>query len=123
ELPIKAEEKARSNSFTLNTHSLLKQKMEPSRTAGAADDQLARTSEIESQFSSVVYELSQQVQGAMENMLKMINEVDQSSTEVTEDMEKCKESALERSKTLEEQKEHFQRAAYAILNMLNNQGG
>uniref|UniRef100_M1B5J9 Uncharacterized protein n=2 Tax=Solanum tuberosum TaxID=4113 RepID=M1B5J9_SOLTU len=57
----------------------------------------------------------------MENMLKMINEIDQSSTEVTEDMEKCKESALERSKTLEEQKEHFQRAAYAILDMLNNQ--
>lgn len=51
------------------------------------------------------------------------SEVDQSSTEVTEDMEKCKESALERSKTLEEQKEHFQRAAYAILNMLNNHGG
>ncbi|KAL3361371.1 hypothetical protein AABB24_014331 [Solanum stoloniferum] len=95
--------------------------MELSRTAGAADDQLARTSEIESQLSSVVYELSQQVQGAMENMLKMINEIDQSSTEVTEDMEKCKESALERSKTLEEQKEHFQRAAYAILDMLNNQ--
>ncbi|XP_015084760.1 uncharacterized protein LOC107028232 [Solanum pennellii] len=97
--------------------------MELSGTAGAADDQLARTSEIESQLSTVVYELSQQVQGAMENMLKMINEVDHSSTEVTEDMEKCKESALERSKTLEEQKEHFQRAAYAILNMLNNQGG
>ncbi|TMW87597.1 hypothetical protein EJD97_019738 [Solanum chilense] len=112
--------------------------MELTGTDGAADDQLARTSEIESQLSTVVYvdalkwhvdgnsgtsELSQQVQGAMENMLKMINEVDQSSTEVTEDMEKCKESALERSKTLEEQKEHFQRAAYAILNMLNNQRG
>ncbi|MCD7453520.1 hypothetical protein HAX54_021220 [Datura stramonium] len=94
--------------------------MEPSRAA-AADDQLARTSEIESQLSSVVYELSQQVQVAMENMLKMINEIDQSSTEVTEDMEKCKDSALERRKTLEEQKEDFQRAAYAILNMLNNQ--
>ncbi|KAK4364951.1 hypothetical protein RND71_016309 [Anisodus tanguticus] len=30
-------------------------------------------------------------------------------------------TALERRKTLEEQKDHFQRAAYAILNMLNNQ--
>ncbi|CAN4127858.1 unnamed protein product [Withania somnifera] len=91
--------------------------MEPSRS----DDQLARTSEMGSQLSTVVYELSQQVQVAMENMLKMINEIDQSSTEVTEDMEKCKDSALERRKTLEEQKEDFQRAAYAILNMLNNQ--
>ncbi|XP_009783356.1 uncharacterized protein LOC142181106 [Nicotiana tabacum] len=95
--------------------------MEPSRDAAAGDDQLARTCEIESQLSSVVYDLSQQVQAAMENMLKMISEIDQSSTEVTEDMEKCKDSALERRKTLEEQKDHFQRAAYAILNMLNNQ--
>ncbi|XP_059318664.1 uncharacterized protein LOC132069279 [Lycium ferocissimum] len=87
-----------------------------------SDDQLqlAPTSEIESPLSSVVYELSQQVQRAMENMLKMINEIDQSSNEVTEDVEKCKDSALERRKTLEEQKEDFQRAAYAILNMLNN---
>ncbi|XP_009590703.1 uncharacterized protein [Nicotiana tomentosiformis] len=97
--------------------------MEPSRDAAAADDQLARTSEIESQLSSVLYDLSQQVQVAMEHMLKMINEIDQSSTEVTEDMEKCKDSALERRKTLEEQKDNFQRAAYAILNMLNNQEG
>lgn len=49
------------------------------------------------------------------------SEIDQSSTEVTEDLEKSKDSALERKKTLEEQKEDFQRAAYAILNMLNNQ--
>lgn len=68
-------------------------------------------------------DLSQQVQVAMEHMLKMINEIDQSSTEVTEDMEKCKDSALERRKTLEEQKDNFQRASYAILNMLNNQEG
>ncbi|KAF3614805.1 hypothetical protein BC332_21297 [Capsicum chinense] len=94
--------------------------MEPCRTA-AVDDQLASTSEIQSQLSSVVYDLSQQMQVAMENMLKMINEIDQSSTEVTEDLEKSKDSALERKKTLEEQKEDFQRAAYAILNMLNNQ--
>ncbi|KAM3282215.1 hypothetical protein P3S67_025860 [Capsicum chacoense] len=94
--------------------------MEPCRTA-AVDDQLASTSEIQSQLSSVVYDLSQQMQMAMENMLKMINEIDQSSTEVTEDLEKSKDSALERKKTLEEQKEDFQRAAYAILNMLNNQ--
>ncbi|KAK4355430.1 hypothetical protein RND71_024401 [Anisodus tanguticus] len=93
--------------------------MEPSITA-AADHQLVPIPEVESQFSSLVYELSQQVQGAMENMLKMINEIDQSSTEVMEEMEKCKDSALERRKTLEEQKDHFQRAAYAILNMLNN---
>ncbi|XP_060211234.1 uncharacterized protein LOC132638320 [Lycium barbarum] len=89
--------------------------------SGSADQlQLAPTSEIESPLSSVVYELSQQVQRAMENMLKMINEIDQSSNEVTEDVEKCKDSALERRKTLEEQKEDVQRAAYAILNMLNN---
>ncbi|KAM7459413.1 hypothetical protein LguiA_036407 [Lonicera macranthoides] len=74
----------------------------------------------ESQLSSLIYDLSQQVQGAMENMLKMTNEIDQNSAGVTEEIEKCKETALERNKTLEEEKEYFQKAAHTVLDMLNN---
>ncbi|XP_059658038.1 uncharacterized protein LOC132304399 [Cornus florida] len=82
--------------------------------------QLLRPSKVESQLSAVVYDLSQQVQSAMENMLKMINEIDQNSTGITEDIEKSKDSALERKKTLEEEKDRFQRTAYSVLDMLNN---
>ncbi|XAR69323.1 hypothetical protein NMG60_11000863 [Bertholletia excelsa] len=70
-------------------------------------------------FSSVLPYLSQQVQGAMESMLKIINEIDENSTGIMEEIEKCKENALEKKKTLEEQRESFQNAAYAVLEMLN----
>ncbi|KAK6927427.1 hypothetical protein RJ641_006018 [Dillenia turbinata] len=73
-----------------------------------------------SQLSSLVYDISQQVQVAMETMLKMTNEIDQNSAGVSEAIEKCKETALERKRTLEQEKERFQKAAYAILDMLND---
>ncbi|KAB2072637.1 hypothetical protein CXB51_018260 [Gossypium anomalum] len=76
--------------------------------------------EPESLLSSLVFDLSQHVQMAMENMLKMINEIDQNSLGIMEEVEKCKESALERKKSLEEEKEKFQKAAYTVLDMLNS---
>ncbi|XP_030543114.1 uncharacterized protein LOC115750092 [Rhodamnia argentea] len=75
--------------------------------------------EAESQLASLVYDMSQQAQAAMENMLKMINEADQSSAGIIKDIEKCRNSALERKKDLEEEKKQFQRAAYAVIDMLN----
>ncbi|KAL5783227.1 hypothetical protein ACOSP7_008256 [Xanthoceras sorbifolium] len=83
-------------------------------------DQPPSSSESESQFSSVVYDMSQQVQMAMTNMLKMISEIDQNSAGIVEEMDKCKISVLEKKKVLEEEKEQFQKAAYAVLEMLNN---
>ncbi|XP_076920364.1 uncharacterized protein LOC143581472 [Bidens hawaiensis] len=88
--------------------------------AASDNSQLLPISDGHSSLSSVIYELSQQVQAGMENMLKMVSEIDQSSNGVTEDIEKCNESALERKRTLEEEKELFQKAAYSVLDMLNN---
>ncbi|XP_031091536.1 uncharacterized protein LOC115996453 [Ipomoea triloba] len=85
------------------------------------DVQMAPTSDFDSQLNSIVSDLSQHVQVVMENMVKMIKEIDQNSTDIVEDIEKCKDTALERKRSLEEQKEHFQKAAYAVLNMLNNE--
>nr|GEW43647.1 hypothetical protein [Tanacetum cinerariifolium] len=82
--------------------------------------QLVPLSDAQSALSSVIYELSQQVQAGMENMLKMITEIDQGSGGIVEDIEKCKESALERKSILEEEKERFQKAAYSVLDLLNN---
>uniref|UniRef100_A0A2P2JQ83 Polyamine-modulated factor 1-binding protein 1 n=1 Tax=Rhizophora mucronata TaxID=61149 RepID=A0A2P2JQ83_RHIMU len=77
-------------------------------------------SEAESQLSSLVYDTSQQVQIAMENMLKMITKIDQNTAGIAEEIGKCKDSALERKKVLEEEKERCQKAAYTVLDMLNN---
>ncbi|KAI3992464.1 hypothetical protein MKX01_022555 [Papaver californicum] len=74
----------------------------------------------DTQFSSLVYDVSQQVQVAMENMLRMTNEIDQSSSGIMEEIEKCKESANEKKKMLDEEKERFQKAALMALDMLNN---
>lgn len=48
------------------------------------------------------------------------SEIDQNSAGVAEEIEKCKDSALERKGILEEEKERFQKAAYTVLDMLNN---
>ncbi|VFQ60146.1 unnamed protein product [Cuscuta campestris] len=82
---------------------------------------MAPPSEIDSQLTSIVSDLSQHVHGVLENMVKLIKEIDQNSTEIVEDIEKCKSTALERKISLEEQKAQFQKAAYAALNMLNNE--
>ncbi|GAA0138322.1 hypothetical protein LIER_00088 [Lithospermum erythrorhizon] len=85
------------------------------------DEQLmTHSANEESLLSTVIFDLSQQVQVAMENMLKMINEIDRTSAEISEDMEKCNDSILGRKKNLEEEKEHFQKAAFAVLDMFNN---
>ncbi|XP_057959617.1 uncharacterized protein LOC131152046 isoform X2 [Malania oleifera] len=98
--------------------------MEPSKAAmvsaqSPSDVPLLPPLDGQFQLSSVVYDISQQIQVAMESMLKMINEIDQNSAEIMEDIEKSKEYALERRKFLEEEKERFQQAAYAALDILN----
>lgn len=57
---------------------------------------------------------------AVAHIAFIYSEIDQSSNGVIEDIEKCKDSALERKRTLEEDKERFQKAAYSVLDMLNN---
>ncbi|XP_058785813.1 uncharacterized protein LOC131660572 [Vicia villosa] len=75
--------------------------------------------EIENQLSSLIYEISNEAQGIMENMLKMSAEINQNSVTIDEEIEKCKSSAVERKTALDEEKNHFQKAAYAVLDMLN----
>ncbi|XP_074331288.1 uncharacterized protein LOC141668341 [Apium graveolens] len=86
----------------------------------SSDTQLALQPDIESPLSSLLYDLSQQVQEGMENMLKMTTEIDQNSAGIMEEIERCKDTASERKKALEEEKDRFQKAAYAVLDLLNN---
>lgn len=47
------------------------------------------------------------------------SEINQNSAVIEEEIEKCKGSAMERKTALDEEKEHCQKAAYAVLDMLN----
>ncbi|WZZ74792.1 uncharacterized protein LOC106410915 [Brassica napus] len=78
--------------------------------------------QAESDLASLVFEMSQQVQMGMENMLKLVNEIDQNSVGIKEEIEKSKDYAMEKKRVLEEEKEQFQKAAYTILDMLSNRG-
>ncbi|KAF1871501.1 hypothetical protein Lal_00020295 [Lupinus albus] len=75
--------------------------------------------EPDNHLTSLVYEISNEVQAIMENMLKMITEVNQNSAVIEEEIEKCKGFTAERKKALDEEKDHFQKAAYAVLDLLN----
>ncbi|KAH0923440.1 hypothetical protein HID58_023458 [Brassica napus] len=78
--------------------------------------------QAESDLASLVFEMSQQVQMGMENMLKLVNEIDQNSVGIKDEIEKSKDYAMEKKRVLEEEKEQFQKAAYTILDMLSNRG-
>ncbi|XXG48714.1 hypothetical protein AAC387_Pa02g3086 [Persea americana] len=99
--------------------------MEPSKSkaivvsTSTPSDSLLPLSQPDSQLSLLLYDVSQQVQVAMENMLKLIGEIDQSSAGIMEDIERCKDSSVERKKILEEERERFQKAAFTVLEMLN----
>ncbi|KAH7574210.1 hypothetical protein JRO89_XS03G0265700 [Xanthoceras sorbifolium] len=93
-------------------------------------DQPPSSSESESQFSSVVYGLyvttgpdgndKHAQDDKVASVLELSSEIDQNSAGIVEEMDKCKISVLEKKKVLEEEKEQFQKAAYAVLEMLNN---
>ncbi|KAI3968099.1 hypothetical protein MKX01_007885 [Papaver californicum] len=48
------------------------------------------------------------------------SEINQSSSGIMEEIEKCKDFATEKKKMLDEEKERFQKAPYMALYMLNN---
>jgi len=48
------------------------------------------------------------------------SEIDNNSAGIMEEIEKSKDSALERKKVLEEERECLQKAAYTVLDMFNN---
>ncbi|XP_047314359.1 uncharacterized protein LOC124918199 [Impatiens glandulifera] len=74
----------------------------------------------ESQLSSLLVELSQQVQEGMSAMVKMINDVDDNSNGVMEDIQRCKDNALEKKKILEDKKDNLLKAAFTVMDMINN---
>ncbi|XP_054788234.1 uncharacterized protein LOC129294121 [Prosopis cineraria] len=74
--------------------------------------------EPENQLSAFITNIPNEVQLMVENMLKKINEIKEHSDAIKEEIEKCKDSALQRKRTLDEDKDQFQKVASAVLDML-----
>jgi len=55
------------------------------------------------------------------DLFLLCSEINHSSAVIEEEIEKCKGSALERKRALNEDRDNFQKAAYAVLDMLNRE--
>ncbi|XP_073029710.1 uncharacterized protein [Primulina eburnea] len=82
--------------------------------------ELVRRSDDESRLSSLVYDLSQNVQTMMDNMLAMIKEIDQNSAGIMKEIENSKDSVYQRKNTLEQEKELLHKTAFSVLGMLSS---
>ncbi|XP_039142994.1 uncharacterized protein LOC120280284 [Dioscorea cayenensis subsp. rotundata] len=87
--------------------------------AASAPSETLELSEVDPQLSALLYDVSQQVEIAMHSMLKMASEISESTGEIMEEMEKCKEFVSVKNTMLEEEKDKFQKAAIAVIEMLN----
>ncbi|ESW09090.1 hypothetical protein PHAVU_009G099200 [Phaseolus vulgaris] len=87
----------------------------------ASSEAIPTEAESENHLSSLIYEISNEVQEIMENLFKTITEINHNSAVIDEEIEKCKGSALERKTALNEDRDNFQKAAYAVLEMLNRE--
>ncbi|TVU17190.1 hypothetical protein EJB05_33207, partial [Eragrostis curvula] len=63
--------------------------------------------------------VSQQVQGALQNMLKMTSEIDRCDGEIEAEMERAKEAVEEKGRALEDDRDRVQKAALAALDILS----
>uniref|UniRef100_A0A7N0VKH6 Uncharacterized protein n=1 Tax=Kalanchoe fedtschenkoi TaxID=63787 RepID=A0A7N0VKH6_KALFE len=85
-----------------------------------ADDlPVVEASDDDSRMASVVYDLSSQVQAALESMLSKISEIDQNAEGVMQVIERSKASTLEKKKALEEERGRVEKAAFTVLDLFN----
>ncbi|CAB4297186.1 unnamed protein product [Prunus armeniaca] len=96
-----------------------------SSSPSQADLQLQLQPETESQMSSIVYARFglrdfTTSPGRNGEHVEDDERIDDNSAGITEEIEKCKEQSLEKKRGLEEAKEQVEKAAYAVLEMLNN---
>ncbi|KAM0893137.1 hypothetical protein ACQ4PT_025310 [Festuca glaucescens] len=82
--------------------------------AGAAMEEVS-----ESQISALLFDMSNQVQDSLQNMLKMTSEIEQCGGEIEAEIEQAKEGVADKCRVLEEEKERFQKVALAALNILS----
>ncbi|KAL4318556.1 hypothetical protein GQ457_18G002670 [Hibiscus cannabinus] len=89
----------------------------PSQQADAQSLPPRAPEEAESVLSSLVYATRAESQFCLSEKLNFREFI---THRFFVAVKKCKDSALERQKSLEDEKEQFQKAAYTVLEMLNS---
>ncbi|KAL6608313.1 hypothetical protein ACP70R_041376 [Stipagrostis hirtigluma subsp. patula] len=72
----------------------------------------------DSKLSALLFDVSQQVQGALQSMLKMTSEIERCGGEIEAEIERAREGVAEKAQALDDERERFQKAALAALDIL-----
>uniref|UniRef100_A0A0D9WDG6 Uncharacterized protein n=1 Tax=Leersia perrieri TaxID=77586 RepID=A0A0D9WDG6_9ORYZ len=78
---------------------------------------------VESTITALLCDVSQQVQEALQGMLKMTSEIGQCGGEIEAEIERAKEAVAVKGRALDDDRDRFQKAALAVLNILGGGGG
>ncbi|XP_006655056.1 uncharacterized protein LOC102710126 [Oryza brachyantha] len=77
----------------------------------------------ESSITALLFDVSQQVQEALQGMLKMTGEIEQCGGEIEAEIERAKEAVADKGRALDDDRDRFQKAALSALNILSGDGG
>ncbi|XP_052154917.1 uncharacterized protein LOC127772955 [Oryza glaberrima] len=86
---------------------------------GAMVEAVAEDGGAESRITALLFDVSQQVQEALQGMLKMTGEIEQCGAEIEAEIERAKEAIADKGRALDDDRERFQKAAVAALNILS----
>ncbi|KAG8067358.1 hypothetical protein GUJ93_ZPchr0005g14270 [Zizania palustris] len=75
---------------------------------------------VESRITALLFDVSQQVQEALQGMLKMTGEIEQCGGEIEAEIDRAKEAVADKGRALDDDRERFQKAALAALDILSN---
>ncbi|CAN6336460.1 unnamed protein product, partial [Urochloa humidicola] len=77
----------------------------------------------DSKLSALLFDVSQQVQSGLQNMLKMSSEIERCDGEIEAEVERAREAVVEKGRALDDERERVQKAALAALDILSGGRG
>ncbi|KAF0920108.1 hypothetical protein E2562_033356 [Oryza meyeriana var. granulata] len=89
---------------------------------GATVDAATEDGGVESRITALLFDVSQQVQEVLQGMLKMTGEIEQCGGEIEAEIERAREAVADKGRALDDDRDRFQKAALAALNILSGGG-
>ncbi|KAG2616760.1 uncharacterized protein LOC120667358 [Panicum virgatum] len=77
----------------------------------------------DSKLSAFLFDVSQQVQVGLQNMLKMSSEIERCDGEIEEEVGRARDAVAEKGRALDDERERVQKAALAALDILSGGRG
>ncbi|XP_066364036.1 uncharacterized protein [Miscanthus floridulus] len=77
----------------------------------------------DSKLSALLFDVSQQVQGGLQSMLKMSSEIARCDGEIDAEVERARDAVAEKGRALHDERERVQKAALVALDILSGGRG